>query len=175
MIGLGVTNAKIEVYIANRPPLMPYGALDDCHLLEDGEIKFIADKTGNHWRKVFNVFAKFRYALKNDWFDDQTKHFNTWQNYRDERLLQINSDTNLRFDAIDALSTQSNTIRLIAGKQYAEQLLISADLSVIWLNESFAINPQQRIIVCPYFDYRQLSNIKIAFLIELINQYFTEQ
>jgi hypothetical protein len=36
------------------------------------------------------------------------------------------------------------------------------------LDNDFAINRSLKIIVCPYFDYRQLSNIKIERLAELI-------
>jgi hypothetical protein len=58
------------------------------------------------------------------------------------------------------------------GKTYAKSLLSSGalDLELIWLNNEFAINHSQRLIVCPYFDYRQLSNVKIERLAELIKE-----
>jgi len=39
---------------------------------------------------------------------------------------------------------------------------------LVWLDSSFAINKEQRVIVAPYPDYRQLSNEKIAGLVELM-------
>jgi hypothetical protein len=37
-----------------------------------------------------------------------------------------------------------------------------------WLNEEFAIDPLNKVLVTPYFDYRQLSNEKIEFSVQLL-------
>jgi hypothetical protein len=52
------------------------------------------------------------------------------------------------------------------GKSFSEGILEGTALE--WLDKDFAVNRAQNIIVCPYFDYRQLSNIKIQSLAELI-------
>ena len=65
------------------------------------------------------------------------------------------------------LDNKSNNTRkiihLIIGKTYAKLLVNATQLEceLTWLDNEFAINTQHRVIVCPYFDYRQLSNIKI--------------
>ncbi len=64
-VGLGTSclQACIRVYIANRPPMEPYEHLENVKALTQGEIQQIAQQTGNHWRKIFNVYAKFLYSL----------------------------------------------------------------------------------------------------------------
>ena len=54
------------------------------------------------------------------------------------------------------------------GKTYANKLGLAEQ--ALWLNEFFAINKTTNTIVCPYFDYRQLSNIKISQLANLIKK-----
>lgn len=109
-IGLGSTRAQIHLYIANRPMIDHYPQL--CHLqsLVAGEIAHITRHTSNHWRKVFNVYAKFL-------------------------------------------------------KTYAARLSFP---SLLWIDEHFAINRAHRLIVSPYPDYRQLSNMRIAQLIDIM-------
>jgi hypothetical protein len=40
----------------------------------------------------------------------------------------------------------------------------------VWLDDEFAIDKEHNLIVCPYFDYRQLSNNKIIRSIAIINR-----
>jgi len=56
------------------------------------------------------------------------------------------------------------------GRTYAKSLVNSQLLTapLTWLDDEFAINKEARVIVCPYFDYRQLSNIKIVRLAQLM-------
>jgi hypothetical protein len=58
------------------------------------------------------------------------------------------------------------------GKTYAKQslpvLAIEPLVNLQWLDADFAVDPEHGIIVCPYFDYRQLSNSKIDRLVDLI-------
>jgi len=166
-VGLGSSDAAIKVYVANRPPLDEYLHLDEVRAMREGEIKQIADLTGNHWRKIFNVYAKFVWALK---MDALTKSgYQSWQQYRDEHLLQSGSGKELLFTAPVFNQTSGDVLHIIMGKGYAAALNLPP---LIWLNELFAINVDQRIIVCPYFDYRQLSNVRIEFLVALIHKYF---
>ena len=114
---------------------------------------------------MFNVYAKLLYAL-------DKKHFSfsklapTWQQYRDQYLLQAESGTALIFSPPD-FSLLSNdaevkTLHIICGRTYAKQLVNNGlDVQLTWLDEEFAIDVAQAVIVCPYFDYRQLSNHKI--------------
>ena len=130
-----------------------------------GEIADIASETGNHWRKVFNVYAKLMFELAPEQF------FN-WQALRDEQLLQGNQHC-LLFSAPKITTFDENKIHIVLGKGYAEMLGLVNQCT--WLSNDFAINKEQRLIICPYFDYRQLSNIKIKQLCRLIQQLNTCQ
>ena len=171
-IGLGCRNFNFAVYIANRPPLYEYQSLDQLTALTSGEITAIGQQCGNGWRKVFNVYAKVLYALKPQQFLYRDSAA-TWQQFRDQHLLQPNSNTALLFSPPQLTdSTNSTAIHLIIGRTYAKSLVNSGQLTVplTWLDNEFAINHQHRLIVCPYFDYRQLSNIKIERLALMISQ-----
>jgi len=159
-IGFGDNTAFVNVYIENIPPLPQYENLSSCIALKDGEINHIGQQTGNHWRKVFNVYAKFIYELK-------APHYDSWQSFRDQQLLQKNSKVSLLFSA-PKLTVRSPSISIVMGKTYANKLGVAQQS--IWLSETFAIHKELRLIICPYFDYRQLSNIKITQLCQLVRQ-----
>lgn len=154
--------------MANRPPLKEYTNINDVSALSAGEIHRIASETGNHWRKVFNVYAKFIFSLATANNDSAVLNYKTWQQYRDEKLLQNDSRTQLYFDS-DELSAllsvvDPHSIRIVMGKAFAESVL--KNITLTWLDSCFAINKELSIIVCPYFDYRQLSNERIEILVK---------
>lgn len=163
MIGLGNAKANIRIYIENTPPLPFYKALAEVQAMHLGEIKDIGENTGNHWRKIFNVMAKLIFELT-------PQHYQRWQDLRDEYLLQKTSNELLLFSTTllddSVLAKQSKKIHIVMGKNYACKLGLTNH--VTWVNEFFAINKKHRLIICPYFDYRQLSNIKITQLATLI-------
>lgn len=160
-VGLGSSDARISVFIGNRPDLAEFESLESITPLLENDIRRISDLTGNHWRKIFNVYAKLMFEL-------QTSSFASWQHYRDERLLQPHSGANLLFSPPS--KNHANNIRIITGKTYAEQLGV---LNVcIPLEAGFYMDTEQRLIVCPYFDYRQMSNLKIQYLANLITDNF---
>ena len=186
----------IKVYLANRPPLPEYLNTEVMDRLTVGEIKRIATETGNHWRKIFNVYAKLIYCLAEKTNHPLLLHHTCWQEYRDQSLLQQGSETELHLDVVmiehaewpsrlnhdlhcedqdkgqneEKGNTQARSmvkpLHIVMGKSFSERILKGTALE--WLDSDFAINRQRRIIVCPYFDYRQLSNIKIERLVELI-------
>jgi hypothetical protein len=176
-VGLGTLDANIIFYIRNCPPLAHYQSLTNVKALVVDEIAHIARETGNHWRKIFNVYAKLLFEIS-------PEQFTSWQNLRDSVLLQAESDHCLLFSVpdlskadflgADLLSAKpSQKIHIILGKGYAEQLGFCD--SCIWLSHDFAINIDLGIIICPYFDYRQLSNKKITQLSTLIQQVTAHQ
>jgi len=185
-IGLGDSNGEsaqagrapfFKVYIANRPPLDEYQNLEYVKPLLNEEIAYIAKSTGNHWRKIFNVYAKFIFSFQQS---KKIAKLNTWQNYRDQCLLQEASHLQLLFTppkltgSLEQEDAPKNTCHIIMGKQYAIELGFHENdhQGMIRLDNDFVIWPEKNMIVCPYFDYRQLSNIKIEKLIVLINQMF---
>ena len=166
-VGLGNSSASIIFYIKNRPPLDIYQNLNIVKPLMPGEISHICQETGNHWRKIFNVYAKLIFELS-------PHEFSTWQKLRDELLLQKHSEHCLLFSEPNLLTNFTSTnsrkkLHIVLGKGYAEHLNLCSDS--IWLSHDFAINHKLGLIICPYFDYRQLSNIKITQLAGLIQQH----
>jgi hypothetical protein len=169
-IGLGCTDFTIAVYIANKPNMLEYQQLTHITPLTLGEINAINQACGNGWRKVFNVYAKLLYALdKNNFL--YSEFAPTWQKYRDSFLLQPSSQTALLFSP-PVISTDKESLHIICGKTYAKQLLATDQLvaNFVWLDDEFAIDEAQKLVVCPYFDYRQLSNIKIEKLALLLKE-----
>lgn len=161
--GLGdPSESQINVYIANRPPLDEYDSIDGVIPMKPSEIYSISQLTGNHWRKVFNVYAKFIYEL---W---DIKNYKDWQSYRDERLLQTGSKVRLLFSR--PCLDETNKIHIVMGKQYAEKLGLSelTHEGMVRIDKDFAIHKNKCLIVCPYFDYRQLSNEKITRLVKMV-------
>ncbi len=165
LVGLGDSKAKVFFYIKNRPPLIRYQNLTVVKVLVADEVSAIARETGNHWRKIFNVYAKLLFEIT-------PKEFSSWQKLRDHALLQANSENCLLFSPPNISALKSNRIlHVILGKGYGEELGLAGDCT--WLSHDFAINTELGIIICPYFDYRQLSNIKITQLARLIQQLTT--
>ena len=162
LIGLGSPKSNINFYIANHPPIDDYPVMDELRGLATGELAHIVKHTSNHWRKAFNVYAKLLF----DWYQLQARKKlpDTWQSYRDLELFQSHSQEALLFSA-PQLDKDSSNIHIIAGKTYATYLNLPP---LVWLDSHFAINKELRLIVAPYPDYRQLSNERIARLIELM-------
>ncbi|MBT1444560.1 hypothetical protein KJI95_08455 [Shewanella sp. JM162201] len=125
----------------------------------------------------------------------QVLEYPSWQAYRDARLLRPGSGTALLFSpppvadtgahkaltaegahkALTAASAQkalaeAPSLYIVMGRGYGKALSSEPQrgIRLSWLNESFAIDIQRRIIVCPYFDYRQLSDSRIDELVALI-------
>ncbi len=162
LIGLGSQTSSINFYIANRPPIDDYPVMNELRGLATGELAHIVKHTSNHWRKAFNVYAKLLF----DWYQLQGRKDlpHTWQTYRDLELFQSHSEEALLF-SVPQFAKDKPTIHIIAGKTYAAHLNLPA---LVWLDSYFAINKELRLIVAPYPDYRQLSNERIARLIELM-------
>lgn len=164
---------KFCVYIANRPPLDEYQYLESIKPLISGEVLYIAKSTGNHWRKIFNVYAKFVYAYQQS---KAIEKYETWQIFRDDCLLQEGSKLRLLFSKPNFEHSSENEYHIIMGKQHAADLGFHEDdhQGMVRIDNDFVIWPERKLIVCPYFDYRQLSNIKIEKMIKLVNQITTK-
>ena len=158
-IGLGELSADIVVCIGNRPPLIEYEALTAVQPVQAGEVAKIAVQTGNHWRKIFNIYAKLMFELK-------PGDYATWQDYREQALLQEGSKTCLLFSDPKTLIDQNSCIVLIAGKTYAQELGLFDQC----VETQYGIykHGHANVLVTPYFDYRQLSNLKLSFLVQQI-------
>ena len=163
LIGVGGEQARLAVYIANRPPLPEFSQLSTFRPMVGGEIQCIADLTGNHWRKIFNCYAKLSYSLV-------PKKFSSWQQLRDNQLLQSGSDEQLLFSR--PLIDKTNVIKIICGRTYFKDLNLKIDID--WMDAYFGISLPLRLIVSPYFDYRQLTNLRIEQLAGYIQRFSRE-
>lgn len=182
MIGIGDTNSQFIVYIGNRPDYGDLNHLTSVRPIKDGEIADIGVKCGNGWRKVFNVYAKLVFALNASMHfvgladENQTgviAPVNRWQAWRDVCLLKEHSNSLMLFSKPDLATKDSDVLRIVMGKGWAKECGLEPVLH--WLNNDFAISKKHNLIVCPYFDYRQLSNQKIVLLCELIRPFLAER
>lgn len=158
LVGLGDAEAQLLVFAPHRPPLEPYLSLNHLRPLVPGELAALVSATGNHWRKIFNLYAKLLHQLK--------PQHRRWQDCRDQRLLQTGSGCALLFSPPPIAS--STAWQLVMGKAYAQSCAVDqlADLR----NElGFRWSPSQRLILTPYFDYRALSNARLGDLYQLID------
>ena len=165
MIGLGPSDFDIAIHIANRPNLDDYPTRCKLQPLASGEIQYISQQTSNHWRKIFNVSAKFLFELhsrQEAQHNQKVLRDASWQQFRDNSLFQAHSNEALLFSPPNLNSRDA--IQIIAGKTYARELKLN---NLIWLDDYFAVNLSDRVIVCPYLDYRQLSNARIERLVDL--------
>lgn len=173
--GFGDEKAQFCVYLANRPAMAEYQQLDSVIALAAGDIDRIYRHCGNGWRKIFNVYAKLLFSLDKELFF-YAKQASSWQEFRDKRLLQKHSNTALLFSPpqfdlplAGVAGQPQHNIHLIAGRTYAKQLLAEGmQAQLHWLNEEFAIDPNRKLLVTPFFDYRQLNNEKIAYTAALL-------
>ena len=168
--GLGAAkdgaNSWLFLYIQNRPPLPQFAPGCGVQPLLTGDIAAIAQQTGNHWRKVFNVLAKVLF----DWIEHS---FDSWQQLRDEQLLQGNDGIVMYF--VDGpellhraqlnLTETTDACHWLVGEQNGMAL---SGQNLVWLNEHFAQVPGKSIWTTPYLDYRQFSNIKIEQFLALV-------
>ncbi|MFC3032591.1 DUF6942 family protein [Pseudoalteromonas fenneropenaei] len=166
-IGFGQATGTIAVYVEKRPPIASFNTMTSILPLQTGEIDWINAQAGNGWRKLFNVYAKLVQTLALPQY--QAYRDLSWQQWRDQYLLQRSGQEALLFSAPD-LAANQYLYHIIAGRTYGKQLLAGplAGVEMVWLDEEFAICAEHRLIICPYFDYRQLSNVKISFLSDLV-------
>ena len=135
---LGSKTAAIALYMANRPLLPPA-----IHRAGGLSVPELISMNGNHWRKIFTIFAKL---VSNE--DD-------WKTYRDDCLLQEREVICFT----DGLQ-ESASFHLIAGKASWEYFGMD-------MTGFKALDLEQRLwvkgnVMCtPYFDYRQFPNALI--------------
>lgn len=175
--GFGSAHYDVAIYLANRPPIDHYPELNQLQALVPGELSHIVKHTSNHWRKVFNVYSKFLWALREGLVSQSQP---SWQCYRDQTLLQHDCRETLLFSppvfpplpplssslVSSAVEPCNKLVHIVAGKTYAQTLALPLDLH--WLDSVFAISESTSLIVCPYLDYRQLSNARIERLVDLV-------
>lgn len=160
IVGLGPTSPKFVVYLPHSPQCDHLKSLAELRPAFEGELHQIGVETGNHWRKIINIAAKLGFAI-------QDNSYPTWQAYRDEFLCRERSDIALLFGATQLLPG-SGSIHLVSGHQYCGELC--SQFSFETLDADFRFCENHCVFDCPYFDYRQLSNIKLERLREYMKR-----
>jgi len=170
---IGSDNPKLVVLINHN---LPEGTAKDqsngkaMPLTPDWMAQIIA-KGGNNWRKVFNLYAKLCFTFREE--NNTESSYASWQLYRDEALLADSEPYQLVCLSGKDLKRyyeqlSDNTLVLVTGKKCASELGITKNLH--WLDQDFAQTIGRNALLCPYFDYRQLSNIKLERLSGLIQE-----
>lgn len=135
---------KIVLYLPNRPNQESYMNKRGLKNLKVGEVPFIIQECGNHWRKIFSIFAKICFDLN--------PVTDTWQEYRDNILLTNKCISSVSFSKKNI--QKSDSIVLLSGK---DSWPLAGD-SIL------------RIFRLPYFDYRQFPNIEITKLLSKLKK-----
>lgn len=164
-IRLGHSQPALNVCLEHTPHWPAPGFTDKSPYLTTERLHQLVASNSNHWRKIFNVYAKLLFAL-------QPTVASSWQQLRDHDLLQKGHLHALTLAAVTLPDTVQG-LRLIAGKTYAGKLYgdkrLDQPLPGVWADQ------QNRVLVTPYFDYRALPNRKIEELAELIRSYWPAQ
>ncbi|NRB39175.1 MAG: hypothetical protein HRU20_12015 [Pseudomonadales bacterium] len=158
-------NITLRLYLPHRPPMQEFESLNGIKLLQHGDINTIIAATGNHWRKIFVIFSKIAAALDSrqlDWKTYQQNHL--LQGSGSELLVFCDDQGELASQLINEVNTQ--TIHLFSGKACAEAAGCMPYCEA--LESGFYRSHQGNVFITPYFDYRQLSNVKIDYLLSLL-------
>lgn len=151
IVGLGPTSPKLLIYLPHTPNCDHLKALAEVRPAFPGELHQIGVETGNHWRKIINVTAKLGFAINDNNYSD-------WQSYRDAFLCREGSEITLIFGAKKLVQGEHYT-HIISGHQYCESICKTFEFET--LDQDFRLCRSRKVIDSPYFDYRQLSNIKL--------------
>ncbi|NVJ61702.1 MAG: hypothetical protein HWE27_15010 [Gammaproteobacteria bacterium] len=184
---VGIESASLVLFVPHRPTAFNFHSDRKTQALDQKAMSHFLLHCDNHWKKIINCFAKISYDLYG-------QSFESWQSYRDTRLLTKNSQEQILFPDIDGhfperrrqntsiaseffysdhdepIGTSNKKVELISGLVTARKLSIDLDswdrTAEFFFRSDDSGNPYH--IVTPYFDYRQLSNQKINRLLNLL-------
>lgn len=160
IFGLGDHSACLRVFIGNQPELPKRLAGSGLHPLADNDMADLVTANSNHWRKVFNIYAKLCFEI----FLDHTA--TTWQDYRERYLLRHGENHSLVFTPWSTSFSTNDAVNIICGKTYAQNLGLLEKAQR--LHDGFFNTVHHNTFIAPYFDYRALSNTKVRWLINYL-------
>lgn len=173
-IGLGPEQFNVAIYLPHTPPSHFTQSLMTLRPLAEGELTTLITDGGNHWRKIINLAAKLGAALQPEWSLP-------WQDYRDQQLCRSTSDIALLFSAPPRIALDqaprssapygTRAVSIVCGHGYCGRCYDGVEFQAI--NEDFSVNRAYKLIDSPYFDYRQLSNVKLDCLAALTQSLLT--
>ncbi|WP_394170065.1 DUF6942 family protein [Saccharospirillum alexandrii] len=156
--GLGDRSPLLVVCTPHRPPGIQSDRSKGVLPLVRNQLEQLTQAGGNHWRKIFNLYAKLLHGL--------TPLEPDWQTCREQRLLQTDSACALVFE--QKWIPEPGQLCIVMGQTYGRSLGWMANDQVLPAEHPFVQHPEQAVIVTPYFDYRQLSNARLTSLVQLI-------
>ncbi len=139
LVSLGAVCPKIILHIDNQP-LLPEAEATAGQLT----VPAVTAVNGNHWRKVFTVFAKLAAPYADD-----------WKQYRDTELLS--GQEAIHFGQPVA----HEAVILVAGKASWQRLGLDVQ-GMQAIGSGGGLYAQENLLCTPYFDYRQFPNAMIA-------------
>jgi hypothetical protein len=158
LTGLGDTSPLLVICAPHFPPGIQPNPAQAISPLTGGELERLIREGGNHWRKVFTLYAKLLHGL--------TPLEPDWQTCRDQRLLRSGSACALLFE--HSCVPEQEQLCLVMGQTFGRTEGWLAGDQTLPAEQPFVQHPEQAVIVTPYFDYRQLSNARLDSLIQLI-------
>ncbi|BBB28283.1 DUF6942 family protein [Neptunomonas japonica] len=142
---LGAQRSDVVLYIENTPTFPK-----EMRVNGPISIPVLVDLNGNHWRKIFTIFAKL------------TAPDDNWRGYRDRCLLTKNEAI-----CFTGQRQENAQVHIVSGKSCWERMGFD-------MGEFMPLDPLQRLwvkddVLCsPYFDYRQFPNALIVIAREWI-------
>lgn len=162
-VGLGGPDPRLCLYTPQCPPLPEYQHLSGYRAAAAGEIPALIAASGNHWRKIFSIFAKLYGAL---YLPDKR-----WQEVRDRHLFSAQSRS--AWLPHSQLLPGPQRLHIIGGKDFGSAFG-PAHSSRTKLDPEGRLEVSGNCIFTPYLDYRQFPNALIDTLVEHLRDNTTD-
>lgn len=135
---LGARHPRLVLYLPHRPKGL-------ARLVDDPTAQALTEANSNHWRKIMTLLAKVACPVADE-----------WRQFRDNALFR---QTALCFapaltdtSGWHWIGGQDNFRRFAALEHQARPLVDSPEIR---------LDPERRLLLTPYPDYRQLSNARV--------------
>lgn len=151
---MGCAEPLLCLYTPHRPPLEQCKNLNGYRPAYPGETAQIIAETGNHWRKIFTIFAKI--------YTELICPDKRWQEVRDQRLFTENSHSALLFQ--DSILPIEQGIHIIGGKDFAAGFTLPTQQGQC-IDDAGKVLAYGNCYLTPYLDYRQFPNALIDQLV----------
>ncbi len=136
---LGASHPRLVLYLPHRPNNL-------AQLVDAPSAQALVAANSNHWRKIVTLLAKIASPAADD-----------WRRFRDEELF--------RQTALCFAPRLTATVgwHWIGGKDNLERFGdLHHDAQPLADSADIFIDPDMRLLLTPYPDYRQLSNVLVS-------------
>lgn len=160
--------SKEPKFILYVPRPIPFADLENPNVsraLGENEAIDIMKNCSNDWRKIFSTFSKIIHPI--------IEAPCTWQNYRDQHLLQAHGNEALVFGPYLLDSKFPDAVHIIAGKNFYKDFELPSR-SWSTLEETSNLHRSGLLFKTPYFDYRQFPNRLIDIFVEELKGIFRD-